>query len=474
MNRTSLILSVMFPCLFLIGSNCSPETPVPPTTTGAGDGGAAGHPPTTTSSPTAGAGGATTGSGGSAGVNVTTTGGGAGTTTTGTVDAGGGAAGSTAGTAGRGGTGGVSGTGGAGGAGGGTGGMAGMPGLDGGGMAACTPQFPYQDDPTLGTWLGADSAYSLALSPTATLWTFQDTFVGPQHQTGRANVPIIGNTLAIAECNGGAFSLRYAWTRTGPKAFFDDGNTLGNRFWTLQPWMHQGMLFAGLTEVRNAPGGFTELSTKLARVANPLDPPGSWRTEYFALAAIPGLGKGAVVHGPYVYLFGPFQNDQIVARLLLDDLVKPAVDPPALLQYLSIAGDWKAGLVTADAKKMGIAANTGISVRFAPGRSQWIALFMNTTGWPSANVAASSAPNLEGPWTRPVNVYSVQEMNPMAAGYDVDTICYAAIEHPVYNPDPDGQLLFTYTCNSAVFAKQIANMNIYLPRVVSIKNPLPR
>jgi hypothetical protein len=66
----------------------------------------------------------------------------------------------------------------------------------------------------------------------------------------------------------------------------------------------------------------------------------------------------------------------------------------------------------------------------------------------------------------------VEEMNPTSPGYDPDTICYAAIEHPEWNPDPEGQLLFTYTCNSTVFAKQVANMNIYLPRVVSIKNPL--
>jgi hypothetical protein len=336
----------------------------------------------------------------------------------------------------------------------------------------CTPQFPYQDDPNLGTWLGGDSSYSVSLSSTAAVWTFQDTFVGPQHQTGRLNVPLVGNSMAIAECHGGTFSLHYFWTRSGPKAFFDDGNTLGSRFWTLQPWIYQGTLFAGLTEVRNAAGGFVELSTKLARVANPLDPPASWRVEYLGLASIPGVGKGAVVRDAYVYLYAPFENDQIVARLPLDELVKPTADPTALLQYLSKAGDWKAGLTTADAKKMGIAANTGISLRYVPGLSQWLALFMNTSSWPSPNIAISSAPNLEGPWTRPANVYSVQEMNPSAPGYDVDTICYAALEHAEWNPNPDSQLLFTYTCNSTVFAKQVANMNIYLPRVVTIKNPL--
>jgi len=63
-------------------------------------------------------------------------------------------------------------------------------------------------------------------------------------------------------------------------------------------------------------------------------------------------------------------------------------------------------------------------------------------------------------------------MEPQAAGYDADTICYGAAEHEAWNPDPDGQLLFTYTCNSNEFTKLLANMAIYVPRVVTLKNPL--
>jgi hypothetical protein len=44
--------------------------------------------------------------------------------------------------------------------------------------------------------------------------------------------------------------------------------------------------------------------------------------------------------------------------------------------------------------------------------------------------------------------------------------------HWHWNPNPETQLFFTYTCNSTVFAKQVANMSIYVPRVVTIKNPL--
>ncbi len=53
-----------------------------------------------------------------------------------------------------------------------------------------------------------------------------------------------------------------------------------------------------------------------------------------------------------------------------------------------------------------------------------------------------------------------------------DTVCYAAIEHGESNPDPDSDLLFSYTCNSLVGAKQIENMGIYLPKIVKLKNPV--
>ena len=56
--------------------------------------------------------------------------------------------------------------------------------------------------------------------------------------------------------------------------------------------------------------------------------------------------------------------------------------------------------------------------------------------------------------------------------YDKDNVCYAAIEHPESNPDSSTELLFSYTCNNFVFSKQLANMAIYLPEIVKLKNPV--
>jgi hypothetical protein len=71
-----------------------------------------------------------------------------------------------------------------------------------------------------------------------------------------------------------------------------------------------------------------------------------------------------------------------------------------------------------------------------------------------------------------IAVSILTEMTAGSPEYDRDTVCYAAIEHSESNPDPDTDLLFSYTCNSLVFSKQLANMGIYLPKIVKMKNPV--
>jgi hypothetical protein len=339
----------------------------------------------------------------------------------------------------------------------------------------CEPRFPYQDEPALGTWLGGDSAFSLPLSSSTSLWTFQDSFIGGHNQNTRANARLIAGTVALAECRNGTYSIHYFWNASGnpPRAIFDDRNAAGDRFWSHQPWMHEGAMYASLTIVHNdatAPLGFAETGTKLARVANPLDVPTSWRIEYLELSTLAAVGKGVALEDGFVDLYAPFEGDVIVARLPLDALAATTT-PATLLQYLSSDGTWKPGIVASDAKKMGIAANTGMTLRFHPGASKWLALYTDTHQFPSPTVSLSMASKLEGPWSGALGVYSVPEMNVATPGFDADTYCYAAYEHPEWNSNAERLLAFTYTCNSRSFAKLVANLDIYLPRAVSV--PIP-
>ena len=165
------------------------------------------------------------------------------------------------------------------------------------------------------------------------------------------------------------------------------------------------------------------------------------------------------------------EGHAVSTRLPLDELIKPAAVPMALLEYLASDGQWKKGLNTTDAKKLGFNANVGTSFRYLKSAKKWLVLFTNTAGWPSATISISTAPELVGPWTKPVDVYQVPEMTVGKPEYEKDNVCYAGIEHDESNPDSETQLLFSYTCNSFVLAKQIANLGIYLPKIVKLTNP---
>jgi len=334
-------------------------------------------------------------------------------------------------------------------------------------LPGCALAFPYQDEPTRGTWLGGDSAYSTVLSPTVALWSFQDTIIGAHGATKREGAGFIANSMAYVKCENGVGSIEYFWRQGGDRAIFSDG-VANNRFWPQQPILYKGFLFAAMTRVE---GGASEIGTALARVSNPLDTPDKWQAQYFDLASLSGLGKGTVVVDNYAYLFGN-AGQAVITRLPLDELIKPAAVPSALLEYLASDGTWKKGLVTADAEKLGFNANVGTSFRYLQKAKKWLVLFTNTSGWPSATISVSTAPELVGPWSKPVNVYDVPEMTVGSPEYEQDNVCYAGIEHDESNPDSETQLLFSYTCNSFVLAKQLANLGIYLPKIVKLTNPV--
>jgi hypothetical protein len=59
-------------------------------------------------------------------------------------------------------------------------------------------------------------------------------------------------------------------------------------------------------------------------------------------------------------------------------------------------------------------------------------------------------------------------MQPATPGYDKDTFCYAAKEHPEFE---HSDLVFTYVCNTFAVPKLTTNLEIYHPRVVRMAMP---
>lgn len=75
---------------------------------------------------------------------------------------------------------------------------------------------------------------------------------------------------------------------------------------------------------------------------------------------------------------------------------------------------------------------------------------------------------MTGPWTEGQPIYRVPEMQPTTPGYDKDTFCYAAKEHPEFER---GDLVFTYVCNTFAVPRLAINLGIYHPKVVRMAMP---
>jgi hypothetical protein len=82
---------------------------------------------------------------------------------------------------------------------------------------------------------------------------------------------------------------------------------------------------------------------------------------------------------------------------------------------------------------------------------------------------ARTAPHLAGPWSEGNVIYRIPEMQKGNAGYDKDTFCYAAKEHPEFRRP--GSLLITYACNTTDVQKLTHDLNIYFPKVVRVPFP---
>jgi Domain of unknown function (DUF4185) len=175
-----------------------------------------------------------------------------------------------------------------------------------------------------------------------------------------------------------------------------------------------------------------------------------------------------VVEGDYAYIFALHEKGSrpmLLTRIPLKGLGAPVKH----LEYLAKDGGWKAGLAPADALHVMESGNTEMTVRYHPALKKWIAV-MNAPVFFSDEIVFRTAPQLAGPWDKGETIYHIPEMQKDYAGYDKDTFCYAAKEHPEFRlPD---SILFTYACNSLKPKKLLTNLGIYFPKVVRV--PLPK
>jgi Domain of unknown function (DUF4185) len=335
----------------------------------------------------------------------------------------------------------------------------------------CTPSFPFKD-----SWWGADAAYSIPLSGGRSVWIFGDTLYGDKRVVEGKDPRMVRNSIGISTCSDhDGWKIDYVIRRgdkNQPQDFFQAQHK-DTWYWALDGFFYKNDLWVTLLCLRNAPKttsaalGFQTCGTDLARVSGLENDPQQWSVKYFPLVpdgvhAYPSAT--AVVEGEYAYIFALLEADSrpmLLTRIPLDGLDAPAEH----LQYLSKNGNWKPGLTPADAKHVMKHGNTEMTVRYHPALKEWVAV-LNYPKLFSDTIIARTAPQLAGPWSEGKVIYRIPDMQKGAPGYDKDTFCYAAKEHPEFRQS--GSLLITYACNTMDMQKLTNHLNIYFPKIVRV------
>jgi len=335
----------------------------------------------------------------------------------------------------------------------------------------CTPNFPFKD-----SWWGADAAYSIPLPDGRSVWIFGDTLYGDRRVVERSEPRMVRNSIGISTCDDrSGWKINYAIRRgdKGQPLDFFQAQHKDTWYWALDGFFYKNDLWVTLLCVRNSPKttsaglGFATCGADLARISGLDNDPQRWSVRYFPLVpdgihAYPSAT--AVVEGEYVYMFALLETDSrpmLLTRIPLDGLDAPVEH----LQYLSKSGIWKSGLTPADAMQIMKHGNTEMTVRYHPRLKEWIAI-LNYPKLFSDKIVARTAPQLTGPWSEGEVIYRIPEMQKGHAGYDKDTFCYAAKEHPEFR-EP-GSLLITYACNTMKVQKLTSDLSIYFPKVVRV------
>ncbi len=337
---------------------------------------------------------------------------------------------------------------------------------------SCSPEFPDKDG-----WLGGDSAYSIPLTPTKSIWFFGDSFIATAPSQERSDAAFVANTIGISTCTDGKFQIDYTFggTPTEPMDFF--GPVSANiSYWPLSSFLHEGRLFVFLQQVKRRSGAgafdFDIVGVDLAEISNPLRPPSDWfitlRPIYHGQDLIPGIASIKSDH--YVYLYsvrhtaGSANRDVLLQRFRLKDLNEPEAEIDVTTYQKG--GAWAPAIEHA-APLMREGA-TEMSLRYDEHLKKWIAVM------PSVNAFAShanyrSSPTLSGPWSKARPLLAYTELKDDSPDSE-DVFCYAAKEHPQFAPEKPRSILLTYVCNTTD-ETVLTRTDLYRPIALRVKLP---
>ena len=333
-------------------------------------------------------------------------------------------------------------------------------------------------------WLGSDAAHSIPLGDGRFLWLFGDTLIGTMARGARVvGAEFIHNTIGIQEIRDSLpGTMRYYWeTREGKsfdffppqveKHYIKNPKQVFN--WPTMGFMLQGELFILAYRLEVGENDQCVIPTTLIRVPNPRDSPDLWIKKSFDL----GLGNdhqgflsAVYIKEPYVYFLGYDDQEEkdwarraVLARAKISDIMGGRLG--------EVFEFWVKGQ---DGPKWGTEPKNLVTL-FEPGITEtdiqyvpeWGLYFCTTYTYEHPNIYITVAPELTGPWTRPVSIYKVPEH-----ARSFPTSAYAARPHPEFSTKP-GELIISYATNintmdlDPLFIKEGAE--IYYPRFIRVQ-----
>jgi hypothetical protein len=318
-------------------------------------------------------------------------------------------------------------------------------------------------------WIGADGAYSVALSPKRTLWLFSDTWVGKVRAGRRTDATIVNNTVGVQEGSGGRLTYTVARGRDGkPSALIVPADGRG-WFWLQAGAADRGKLSLFLNQVEKTGDksvfGFRSVGLWLGTVADADKPPGSWRVEQvkmpnavFSKERILAWGAAVLRVGDDLYVYGtderrgkgPPDRRMVVARV-----------PAASVGTFAAWRYCRDGAWVEDFRNPSpLAGDLATEYSVTPFGKRYLAVY--TERGLSPRILGRTADRPWGPWSAPVVLYECPEMS-----RDKKVFCYAAKAHPALSSGRD--LVVSYVVNSYDFWQVAREAKLYWPRFVCVR-----
>jgi hypothetical protein len=319
-------------------------------------------------------------------------------------------------------------------------------------------------------WTGGDGVFSTPLGPERLLWLFGDTFIGEVAGGRHVNATLVNNTIGLQSGKRPPDAVVAFFHGRGedggPAAFVRPADGMG-WFWPYHGILTEAGLFLFLIQIERTHDplafGFRLVATWLGHVENPHAPPESWTVAQRKLpwgGAERLFGSALLRSDGEVYIYGTV--DETAGGLLRKDVIL-ARAPAAALGDFSRWRFWSAEGWSAEADRAEPvcrdAANE-FSVSFQPALGRFVMVY--TRGSLSADIVLRHAPAPEGPWSEPVWLYRCPE-----AEWDARIFCYAAKGHPALSEA--GDLVVTYTTNSADFDLVLNDARLYRPRFLRVR-----